>query len=105
MKTISHDRFCPLSDTEIFEIVKTQLLNSVVDPDIKIEFSSRLDEDLGLDQVATGEALDMVEETFTNMSLGFRIDMIERNELETVLDILKVTKANICHAKKDELDD
>ena len=79
MKTISHDRFCPLSDTEIFEIVKTQLLNSVVDPDIKIEFSSRLDEDLGLDQVATGEALDMVEETFTNMSLGFRIDMIEMN--------------------------
>jgi|GEM_PF-3862914 len=93
------------SKSKILEVVRTYFLNLGVPDCSKIDENSRFDDDLGLDEQAINEMTDFFEEEFTSMSLGFRIDMIDRKDIETVGDLVEIIRNRVAGEKKAQEDD
>ncbi|HQZ15085.1 MAG TPA: hypothetical protein PLT55_04515 [Acidimicrobiia bacterium] len=94
-----------LSESRILSMIEDYVCNRFMFEQHNFKMTMRFDEDFGLDRFAFNEMLDFLEEEFTSMSLGFRLDMIERNDIETVLDLLESIRNQIVPNEKAFEDD
>ncbi len=63
--------------------------------------SSRFEEDLCADSLLLTDCIDALEEEFTERALGFSIDAQEREELETVKDLIDMIADLVIDNRKD----
>lgn len=79
-----------LTRTDIAAIVIAYVAEFFFVEEATIQESSRFEEDLCADAFSFTDCVDALEEEFTDRALGFSLDIKEREELESVKDLVDI---------------
>lgn len=88
------------SPEKILEIIRNYISRITGIEQHLIGLEQRFDEDLGLDKITFNEMADFLEDEFTSMNLGFRIDKVERRDIELVSDLVDIITSKIATNEK-----
>lgn len=102
MPAETHSHRAPVDPAEIEAIVRDRLAEVAGVDDDALAGSVRLRDDLGLDDLALLDLVEVLEEELGERTVGFRLDDEELAELATVQDAVDCIRARVV---SDEADD